>query len=223
MKKMIAVLLSLAMLLGVAGCSSYKEYNDPSKDYGPYVQSLLDVSYKNDATKYLEFVDDTESAAEQYYNDTMSYWAYQMEDYFQMVMAGEESEARMIGLMEEVFAKAKYEVEDAVSVNDYYTVQVTIYPLDFTDLVYDDVVAFVEEFNARVEAGEFGDYENDENAWIDAEIYYENGVMDVIESYLDQLSYADPVERIVKITVDDDGYYGISEEDQWDLESYLIQ
>lgn len=219
-----AVLLSVVMLLGATGCSSYREYNDPSKNYGPYVQSLLDVSYKHDASKYLEFVpDDTEEAAEKYYDDTMSYWAYELAEYFQMVLVEEESESRMIGLMEQVFASAKYEVEDAVKVNDYYTVQVTIYPLDFTNLVYDDVIAFVEDFNTKIDAGDFGDYENDEAAWTAAEVYYENGVMDVIESYLDQLTYADPVERIVKIAIDEDGYYGISEADQWDLESYLIQ
>lgn len=223
MKKITAILMSMLLLLGAAGCSSYKEYNDPSANYGPYIQSLLDVSYKHDATKYLEYVDDTKDAAEEYYDNTMAYWAYQVADYFQMVLIDDATEARMIGLMEDIFEQAKYEVADAVKSGDYYTVQVTIYPLDFTNQVYDEVAAFAQDFSDRIEAGEFGDYVNDEAAYTECEIQYANSVMDILETYVDHLAYADAVEKIVKINVDEDGYYGISENDQYDLESYLIQ
>lgn len=223
MKKITAVLLSMVMLLGVAGCNSYKEHKDPSATYGPYVQSLLDVSYKHDATKYLEYVDDTEEAAEEYYNNTMAYWAAELANYFQMVLIDDATEERMIGLMEDIFAQAKYEVAAAVKSGDYYTVEVTIEPLDFTTQVYDEVADFADDFQSRSDAGEFGDYINDETAYTEWEIAYANGVMDILDTYVDHLEYADPVEKIVKVNVDEDGYYGISEDDQYDLESYLIQ
>ena len=218
MKKWIAVFMACMMMVSVlAGCGG-----DQSEQYGPYVQSLLDVSYKKDASVYLELVDDTQENVDGYYEDTMLYWAYEVADAFYMVLINEEVEARMVTLMENVFSHAKYEVADAVKAGDYYTVEVTIHPINFTDLVYDEVAVYAEDFQLRSEAGEYGDYENDDAAYEAWEVAYANGVLDILESYLDQLDYAEPVSKIVKVTVDEDDLYGISEEDQYDLESYLI-
>jgi hypothetical protein len=223
MKKVTRLLLGMLLVLLVAGCSSSRKNSDPSAMYASYVQSLLDVSYKHDASGYLEYVDDTEEAVEEYYEDTMEYWAYELADYFQMVLINDEVEERMVNLTEEIFAQARYEVEDAVKTSDYYTVQVTIEPLNFTSQVYDEVVAYAQDFQSRSDEGEYGDYQNNEDDYTAWEVIYANGVMDILDTYVDHLEYADPVERIVKISVAEDGTYGISSEDQNDLESYLIQ
>lgn len=224
MKKAVTLFLTLILAVSMlSACSSFSDYKDPSSDYGPYVQCLLDVSYKNDATKYLELVDDTQDAADGYYQSNMEYWAYELADYYKIVFTEDAVEERMIELMKPLFAKVKYEVADAVKVEDYHTVQVTIYPLSITGTVDDEVSAFIDDFNARTDAGEYGDIENDEAAYYAWEAVYANAVMDIIESHLDDMSYGDPVEKIVKVTTDEDGYYGISDADQMDLESYLVQ
>ena len=45
----------------------------------------------------------------------------------------------------------------------------------------------------------------------------------ILEKSVSQIEYADPVSKIVKITKDEDGFYGISDADYADLENYLIQ
>lgn len=221
MKNKMAIVLVLAMLAGLlGGCSAFEE--DPSKQYGEYVQSMFDVEYKGELDKYLELTEDTREEAEQYYDTCMSYWAYGLADYFYIVLVNEEMENRLTDLTKQIFSHVKYEVADAQKSGDYYTVEVTVYPMEFTDLVYDEVVAYANDFQARSDAGEYGDYENDQAASDAREIEYGNAVMDILEGYVDQISYADPVHKIVKITEDDDGYYGFSDEDYADIEDYFL-
>ena len=116
----------------------------------------------------------------------------------------------------------RYEVADAVKSGDYYTVEVTVYPMLFVSAAYDEVNAYAADFQARSDAGEHGDYMEDDAAYTAREIEYANGVMDILDTYVDNIEYDEPVSKIVKITVDDDGYYGISDEDYADLENYLL-
>ena len=219
MRRWIAVLVSLALTACLlAGCGSKR-----AEQYGPYVQSLLDVSYKKDDTVYLELVDDTQENIDGYYNNTMTYWAHQVAGAFQMSLLTEELEARMVALMEDVFVNARYEVANAVEAGDHYTVEVTVYPILFTDLVYDEVAFYAEDFYARSAEGDFGDYENDEALQEERLIIYDTDVMDILESYLDKLEYGAPITQTVKVIVEKDGLYYIDEEDQYELESYLLQ
>ena len=198
-------------------------FSNPEQDYGDYVQSLLDVEYKGITDTYMELTGDTQENSDAFYPACMRYWAYILADYFLIVPdISTEVEERLVSLTEDVFSHVNYEVADAVQSDDYYTVEVTISPMLFVTAAYDEVVAYAEDFQARSDAGEHGDYQNDEEAYTAREIEYANGVMDILEKYTADIQYDEPVSKIVKIEEDADGYYGISDEDYADLENYLL-
>lgn len=222
MKKKAIWLLVLTLVVGMlGGCSAFSDFS--SSDYGAYVQSLLDVEYKGITDKYMELTEDTQENADAFYPACMEYWAYIIADYFLIAPdISTEVEERLVSLTEDVFSHVRYEVADAVESGDYYTVEVTVYPMLFVEAAYDEVTAYAEDFQARSDAGEHGNYMEDDEAYTAREIEYANGVMDILETYVDNIEYDDPVSKIVKITVDEDGYYGISDEDYADLENYLL-
>lgn len=196
---------------------------DDGSNYGPYVQSLLDLDYKGITDTYLELVDDTKENAESYYGQCMEYWAYLLADHFLIVYdINEEVHADMIALTEEIFANVKYEVADAVKSGDDYTVKVTIHPMLFVEKAYDEVAAYGNDFQERSDNGEYGDYENDEEAYMNREIEYATEVIGILRGYVSQIEYDEPVVKYVGITKDAEGYYGISDEDYSDLEGYLL-
>ena len=223
MKKTAIWLLVLTLAAGLlGGCSAFSDFTSGASDYGDYVQSLLDVEYKGVTDTYVELTGDTQENADEFYPACMEYWAYILADYFLIVPdISTEVEERLVSLTEDVFSHVRYEVADAVESGDYYTVEVTVYPMLFVDAAYDEVVAYADDFQARSDAGEHGDYMNDEEAYTAREIEYANGVMDILETYVDNIEYDDPVTKIVKIEEDDESY-GISEEDYSDLENYLL-
>lgn len=197
--------------------------SDEGANYGPYVQSLLDLDYKGITDTYLELVDDTKENAESFYGKCMEYWAYILADHFLIVYdINEEVKADMIALTEEIFANVKYEVADAVKAGDGYMVEVTISPMLFVEKAYNEVVEYGNAFQERSDNGEFGDYENDEEAYTAREIEYANEVIAILRSYVSQIEYDEPVTKVVKITKDEDGLYGISDDDYADLENYLL-
>ena len=46
----------------------------------------------------------------------------------------------------------------------------------------------------------------DDNEYVEWEKQYALGMLDVMESFVSKIEYADPVEKIVKIEEDDEGY-----------------
>lgn len=224
MKKKLVLLLVLAMIVStLGGCDSYA--NRDAQDYGAYVQSLLDLDYKGITDKYLELVDDTKENAESFYGVCMEAWAYVLAEQYQLyaINVDEDVYDEVVALTKDIFTHVKYEVADAVKSGDYYTVEVTLYPMVFTELSTEEIEAYQAEFNSAAGAGEYGDYGNDEEATIAAEIIYADRVLEILKKYVSQIEYADPVSKIVKITADEDGFYGISDADYSDLENYLLR
>ncbi|MCI8401671.1 MAG: hypothetical protein HFI38_06195 [Lachnospiraceae bacterium] len=227
MKRRIAFLMALLMAVGLlGGCNSFSKFSDNSKDYGPYVKSLLDMAYKNDTTKYLELVDDTKTSADQTYEENMEYWGLYLGYSFEIETEYLNDSAindRLTKLAKDIFAKAKYETADAVKTDDYYTVKVTIEPILFIDTAYDEAEAYVTDMVAKAENGDFGDLQNDENAYYDWEMEYAKGMLDILESYVDKIEYGTAISKIVEIEVDEDEMYGISDDSMIELQNALLQ
>ncbi len=190
--------------------------------YSDYVQSMFDVEYKNVYDRYMELTGDTEEASQGYYDTNMAYWAAALADYYQIVLINDEVEADMIAFTEEVFTHVNYEVKAANAADDYYTVEVVVSPMIFSEHAYDDATAFLEDFMEKSDAGEYGDYQNDEDDYIAWEVAYAEGLIPILESHIADITYDDPVSKIVKVTVNDEGYYGFSDEDYSDIEGYFL-
>ena len=258
MKKKLALLLVLVMAVSMLGACGGKDEpeteaqteaqtdaetaededlsnlfgGDEGSNYGPYVQSLLDLDYKGITDTYLELVDDTKENAESFYDQCMEYWAYILANNYQLYVAvqGDETDTMydegvhdaLVQLTKDIFSHVKYEVADAVKTGDYYTVEVTLYPMLFTDLTKEEITAYQDEFNAATEAGEYGAYGEDEADTMAAEVAYANRVIEILSASTSKIDYDAPVSKIVKITKDEMGYYGISDQDYADLENYLL-
>lgn len=259
MKKKLALLLVLVMAVSMLGACGGKDEpetqaqteaqtdaeteaedddvsnlfgGDEGSNYGPYVQSLLDLDYKGITDTYLELVDDTKENAESFYDSCMEYWSYILANNYQLYAAvqGEEGDTMydesvhdaLLQLTKDIFAHVKYEVADAVKTGDYYTVEVTLYPMLFTSIAENEIKAYQDEFNAAADAGEYGAYGEDEADTLAAEVAYANRVIEILSASVSQIDYDAPVSKIVKITKDEMGYYGISDQDYADLENYLL-
>jgi hypothetical protein len=221
MKKKIALLLALVMAIGLlGGCDAFSAFQSGSDKYAPYVQSLLDMAYKNKTDKYLELVDDTKQSADEYYEEEMmASWADSLASYFLIekeMLNDDTINQRLLDVTKEIFAKAKYEVAEAVKTDDYYTVKLTIEPIVYCELALTEAQNYSNSMVERAKSGEFGEVTvnddgslsgfADDNEYVEWEKQYALGMLDVMESFVSKIEYADPVEKIVKIEEDDEGY-----------------
>lgn len=220
MKKKMALLLALILAIGLlGGCDAFSSFQSGSKKYAPYVQSLLDMAYKNETEKYLELVDDTKQGADDYYEDMMQSWADSLAGYFLIEKDRLNDDAineLLLNITKDIFSKAKYEVAEAVKTDDYYTVKLTIEPIIYCDLAFNEAQSYSTSMVERAKAGEFGEVTvsddgglsgfADDNEYIEWERQYALGMLDVMKSYVSKIEYADPVVKIVQIEEDDEGY-----------------
>jgi hypothetical protein len=101
-------------------------------------------------------------------------------------------------------------------VDGSYQVTVTIYPIDILVITYDDVVAYIEDMNAKVEAGEFNDYELD-----DYELNYAQGIIQILTDALPSIGNGEGTS--VTVTILDNGeYYYISDADFLALDKAIL-
>ena len=91
--------------------------------------------------------------------------------------------------------------------NNIYYVDVTIYPIDLLNQTHEDVLNYVNDFNSRVDAGDYNNYEKE-----DYEHEFASGIIDILEGAVDNMSYADPVNLKIRIIQSDSNFY-ISNED----------
>jgi hypothetical protein len=208
-KNVLKAILCAVPILVLAGCSLWQQAGNT---YGPYVKSVMDTALKGETAEYLEYTNDSEEGAEEYYQMVIDTFVDDFLDEYSIEIVDDEDDVRMNNIMKQILAQAEYEVDDAVKTSDYYTVQVTITPIDLSSTISSDFITFGEDLIARYEAGEFNDYEDATEAYNVWAKTYAEGVMDILENHLDDLVYADPIEKIVKI-VEDDESYGVSDDD----------
>jgi hypothetical protein len=112
-------------------------------------------------------------------------------------------------LAQSIFSNARYEVTEVKhdKDTDSYTLELTVYPLDTLESTYDTVVSYIENFNSRVEEGDFNNTTEE-----DYETEFAQGIIDILNSTVDNPGYMDPVVLDVPIEPSEDYYY-ISDED----------
>ncbi len=213
MKKAIALTAAALMCTGLVGCGS------AAKTYTEYVQSVLDCSYYGITDKYMEMTDSTQEEADAVFQDEIDYFA-QVICYSYGVEMDYISEETMDGytaLAEDVVKKVKYTVDPAEISGDSYHITVHCEPIDFWDLTEDAVESYyIDEFEEKYLAFET----EDELAALEEE--YAVNVLEILSGYVSQIGYKESVKKIVEITVDDDGLYGIEDQDWLDIDDLLL-
>lgn len=213
-KKLTVMLPILVFLFSLTGCSLF---GNGKQTYSSYVTSLLDVNYKADYTEYMKITGATEDEAKKVYDDGIVYLtealmtAYGIND-----VEGSSIKEQFSQLAADIYAHASYEVTDVTKTDGVYQVTVTIYPIDILLTTYDEVVAYIENMNERVSAGDYNDYELDEY-----EIAYAQGILDILTAAVPNISNGEGVPVTVTIQ-DNDEYYYISDADFLALDKVIL-
>ena len=206
-KKGFGILVVCVMLFAMAGCSLF---DSKEKIYSRYITSLLDINYKNASKEYTTLTGVSQKDAEAVYVANMDYQAHNLMNYYGIKEVDDGTVlSEFYYLAQSIFANAKYEV---TNVNhdkdtDMYSIELTVYPLDTLETSYDQVVSYIENFNARVDDG---DYNNATE--VEYETEFAEGIIDILKNTTGEPGYMDPVVLEIPIQPSDD-YYFVSDED----------
>ena len=157
--------------------------------------------------------------AEAVYVANMDYQAHNLMNYYGVKEVDDGTIlSEFYYLAQSIFANAKYEVTDVKEdkSTDSYIVEVTIYPLDTLETTYDDVVAYIEKFNAQVEEGDFNN-----TTEVDYETEFAEGIIEILKGTTANPGYMDPVVLEVPIKLSDDYYY-FEDEDFLKIDSNIL-
>ncbi|MBP3506815.1 MAG: hypothetical protein J6K43_10510 [Lachnospiraceae bacterium] len=213
-KKFAASLLVLLSIVSLTGCSLF---GNSKKTYANYVQSLLDVNYKAEFTDYMNITGATQEEAQAVYDDGLNYLAEAlMVAYGVNDVEGSDIKSQFVELAKNIYSHASYEITEVTKTDGVYQVTVTIYPIDILLITYDDVVAYIEDMNQRVTAGEYNDYELD-----DYETEYAQGIIDILTEAIPNIGNGEGVTVTVTI-LDNEEYYYISDADFLALDKAIL-
>ena len=194
-KRVTAAALSLTFVLSLSACGGGLSADDATT----YVQGILDENYKGVYDPdFLELIDITENEAEETYK------------------------AEVVDMYKQVYAKAKYTVDTATEVDDgTFGVKVTVEPLDVFDRVAEAL--WGDTPDARAEALYSQDVDSmtdEEYAAYDAE--WCRLVIDLTLEKLPEAEYLEAQSKVVQITLGDDNYWSLDEQDFSDLDWLIL-
>lgn len=215
-KKLTIILMACVMTVSLAGCSLF---DSKAKVYSRYLISLLDINYKNVSKDYMTLTGVSQKDAEAVYVANMDYQAHNLMNYYGVKEVDDGTIlSEFYYLAQSIFSNAKYEVTDVKhdKDSDSYTLELTVYPLDTLETTYDQVVSYIENFNARVDEG---DYNNTTEEDYEAE--FAEGIIEILKSTADNPGYMDPVVLNIPIQPSDDYYY-ISDEDFLNIDKVML-
>lgn len=206
-KQKAAIIMVFTMLISLTGCGLF---DSKSKVYSRYITSLLDINYKNVSKDYTTLTGVTQKDAEAVYVANMDYQAHNLMNYYGIKEVDDGTVlSEFYYLAQSIFSNAKYEVTNVShdKATDSYTLELTVYPLDTLETVYDQIVEYIENFNARVDEG---DYNN--TSEVDYETEFAEGIISILKNTTSEPGYMDPVVLQIPIQPSDDSYF-ISDED----------
>lgn len=216
LKKLTILSMVCAMLLSLTGCSLF---DSKTKVYSKYITSLLDINYKNITDDYTTLTGVSYEDAVAVYEKNMDYQAHNLMRYYGVKEVDDGTVLyNFYMLAQSIFADAKYEVTNVThdKETDDYTIELTIYPLDTLETSHDEIVAYINSFNARVDEG---DYNN--TSEIDYETEFAEGIMKILKNTTEKPGYMDPVVIEIPIQMDDDHFY-ISDEDFLEIDKNIL-
>lgn len=217
MKKTILLGIFATITLFLTGCV-FEDEN--AVEYTDYIGAAMDATYYGNSERYLELTDATITEATDLYNSAIEYLANTIMSYNEVnsEYISDKTLQKYDNLAKEALLKTKYTVNDAKSVDGIYQVKIEIQPLDIWESTYDEVEEYIGKFNEK-----YPDYENmtDEEI-LAAEEEYAKEVLAIITPYVEDIKYKETVSKIVEISFDEDGLYGIPDEDWNDIDDYVM-
>lgn len=207
-----------AIAAAAAVCTCFTGCGNAAKTYTDYVQAVLDVSYMGTTAAYMDMTDSTQEEADAVYQDEVDYLVELICYNYDVVTeyASADTMAGYEALAKDLLKKCKYTVQDAVKSGSTYHITVVCEPFDFWEISLDPVSDYYnDDF-----ADKYQSATEDQLEELEAE--YAEEVLKILSPLAGQVGYKDPVNKIVEITVDKDGSYGISEQDWLDIDDLLL-
>lgn len=213
-KRITAFVLAMLMILGLTGCSAFES---KSKKYAAYITCLLDANYKGQFETFLDMTDSDKEATQAVYEEGIAHLADSLIAYYGIELVDDGTiRNTFIELTKQIYAASKYEARPAVKSGNTYTVEVLVYPMDILESTYNDVITYIQTFNAKKDAGDFDEYEIEQY-----EVEFAQGIIDILTAAIPNISYKEPASTIVTIQTDDHSYF-ISQDDFTKLDHNLI-
>ncbi len=227
MKKVLLILLSLALMLSLTGCGGLWDLlGDESDRIAAYIQGYLDLTYKGQFNEdYMEELDLTEEDMQERYESGLRAEAQFFENAIGYIeYPTEESTSRLMDIYAEIYSYSDYTVESCTKLESgNYAVEVSFRPIDTLTKLNP------EQFNqVFVEVlGEFGVYDDEDLANMSEEDYiaadgvYAQRIMDLLEQAIPGTGHGQ--ERSVVVQIKDAGdYWEPVQEDIDTIDYYLI-
>lgn len=220
--KSVLLTILLVMAAVLAGCSSKEAATVGSTRYQEYINNIMECSYYGETAKYVEVCDATEQEAKEVHDSTVEYYALELMDFNSVDPSyiSDELYDEYVELAREIMSKVKFTVNKANKVNDEWQVKIEIQPIDFNDITYDPIEELIEKFNANIEGVDTTQISDEQ--WAEIEESYAQEVYDVLKEYVSQIGYKDTVSKIVIISVDEEGYYGITDDEWNDIDDLVV-
>lgn len=212
MKKINFIFGGLALILLLSGCNSGFSANDMTD----YVQGSLEITYlgKMDKT-FLNLPDSDLAMEEQAYLNSISIETDYFISSFEITGATSDDKSRIQSFYKELYQYSKFEVAKAIidrSAN--FTVKITIEPILFFDEFYNNLNGAIEELNA-VSFESNSDYN----------VAWNEHIISMAEDQLattTSMVYGEPIDLIIALNVDENGYYAISKNDFANIDELII-
>ena len=201
-KKLTTLSMVFILVFSLCGCSLF---DSRAKVYSRYAISLLDINYKNISKDYMTLTGVSQKDAEAVYVDNMDYQAHNLMNYYGVKEVDDGTIlSEFYYLAQSIFANAKYEVTKVKKdkESDSYTLELTVYPLDTLETSYDDVVAYIEDFNRKVDDGNYNN-----TTEVEYETEFAEGIIDILKKTAEKPGYMDPVVLEIPIQPSDDYLY----------------
>lgn len=216
--KKIAVLTTLVVCMGsMTACSGSNE----GKTYTDYMQGLLDARYKAEYATYMKLSEATQKKAQDMYENVIEYLVEGLYEYCDIdtEYLTDELEEGYWDLAVQLYKKADYTVNEAKKEDGDYHVVVDIKPMDFFDITYDAAVDYAENYGTDISEEEYAEYTDED--WNEWEIGYEKGMLELLTSYVDKISYGDVISLDNKLTIEKNEY-GFDDEDIYKIDDYVL-
>lgn len=220
-RRMTALALAAVLALTTAACGG----NGPGVgkfDAKVYVDGLLRENYLGEFTpEYLELVGIDEETARQTYETGISNEVSFFINLYEIEYPEEELYEELTELYKEIYSHAKFEVTDAVEMEDgSFSVQVTVEPIDIVQLADTDwdktITPFYEDYPMSVQyAMTTAEYQEMDHEYAQL----------VLELYKDKLKETGNMTAktvLVSVTRGEDGAYTISHDDFAKLDELII-
>lgn len=215
-KKTITLSMIFILAFSLCGCSLF---DSRAKVYSRYAISLLDINYKNVSKDYMTLTGVSQKDAEAVYVDNMDYQAHNLMNYYGVKEVDDGTIlSEFYYLAQSIFANAKYEVTDVKKdkENDAYALELTVYPLDTLEASYDEVVQYIEDFNTKVDDGNYNN-----TTEVEYETEFAEGIINILKAHTSEPGYMDPVVLEIPIQPSDDYYY-ITDDDFLKIDQNIL-